>query len=94
MGWCCRLLQQQTVNISVIENKTALWVIEMCRLYLKSSSRIVILKVYVFYFRLYVISQLPKLKVLDDTTIKAEERELAAKTYERRRARRDNSSQQ
>ena len=43
--------------------------------------------------RLYVISQLPKLKVLDDTAVKAEERELAAKTYGRRRSRRDDSSQ-
>lgn len=43
------------------------------------------------FCRLYVISQLPKLKVLDDTAIKLEERELAAKTYERRRTRRDNS---
>ena len=45
-------------------------------------------------FRLYVISQLPKLKALDDTAVKAEERELAAKIYERRRSRRDNSQQQ
>ena len=43
-------------------------------------------------FRLYVISQLPKLKALDDTAVKAEERELAAKTYERRRSRRDNNN--
>ena len=48
----------------------------------------------VICFRLYVISQLPKLKALDDTVVKTEERDLAVKTYERRRSRRNNSKQQ